>query len=265
MVLVANATSTSSAVISPAAPSVPLRRYEVRLARTPQDVAAVQRLRFRVFNLELNAGLADSYATGRDEDGFDRICDHLLVENLETGAVVGTYRVQSGLRAAECDGYYSELEFDFAPYEERRAQILELGRACIDLDHRSFAVLNLLWTGIAWYARTNGARYLMGCSSLGSNEPSIAAAAALQLSRHLIEPKLRTLPRPGYECPVVDASVEPVPIPKLLKTYLSFGAEICAPPAIDREFGTIDFLTSIDLESPTICALQARGRFARIP
>ncbi len=264
MVLLANVTPHSSVVAVPTAPSESLRRYEVRLARTPHDVAAVQRLRFRVFNLELGAGLADSYATGRDEDHFDRICDHLLVENLDTGAVVGTYRIQSGKRAAEHEGYYSEREFDFAPYEKRRARILELGRACIDQDHRSFAVLNLLWTGIAWYARESGARFLMGCSSIHSNDPATAVAAARQLERHLIEPTMRTVPRPGFDCPQVDASVERVSIPKLLKTYLSFGAEICAPPAIDHAFGTIDFLTSIDLASPTICALQARGRFARV-
>src|SRR6202012_5713025 len=30
---------------------------------------------------------------------------------------------------------------------------------------------------------------------------------------------------------------------KLLRAYLAIGAKICGPPAIDREFGTIDFLT----------------------
>jgi putative hemolysin len=31
-------------------------------------------------------------------------------------------------------------------------------------------------------------------------------------------------------------------------TYLMLGAKICAEPAIDRTFGTIDFLTWMDLE-----------------
>jgi len=34
-----------------------------------------------------------------------------------------------------------------------------------------------------------------------------------------------------------------------MQAYLSLGAEICAPPALDREFGTIDFLTLIDIEA----------------
>ena len=38
-------------------------------------------------------------------------------------------------------------------------------------------------------------------------------------------------------------------VPKLLRTYLAVGAKICGPPAIDREFKTIDFLTLMDLET----------------
>ena len=38
-------------------------------------------------------------------------------------------------------------------------------------------------------------------------------------------------------------------VPKLLRAYLAVGAKICGPPAIDREFKTIDFLTLMDLAS----------------
>jgi putative hemolysin len=50
----------------------------------------------------------------------------------------------------------------------------------------------------------------------------------------------------------------PTKIPKLLKTYLTIGARICAPPAWDREFGTIDFLTLLDLK---LLSSAARNRF----
>ena len=39
------------------------------------------------------------------------------------------------------------------------------------------------------------------------------------------------------------------------------GAAICGPPAIDREFKTLDFLTWIDVKSPLVVAMQRRGRF----
>jgi len=41
----------------------------------------------------------------------------------------------------------------------------------------------------------------------------------------------------------------PATAPKLLRAYLAIGAKICGPPAIDREFGTIDFLTLLDLRT----------------
>jgi putative hemolysin len=44
----------------------------------------------------------------------------------------------------------------------------------------------------------------------------------------------------------------------LLRAYLTIGAKICGPPALDREFQTIDFLTLVDLEKLTP---SARERF----
>jgi len=54
-----------------------------------------------------------------------------------------------------------------------------------------------------------------------------------------------------------DVSDEGAKIPKLLRAYLTIGARICGPPAMDREFGTIDFLTLLDL------ANIPKGMFAR--
>jgi putative hemolysin len=73
--------------------------YATHLARDPAEVRAAQVLRYRIFNLELAEGLAESAATGRDEDPFDAICDHLIVEHLPTQEVVGTYRLQTGMMA----------------------------------------------------------------------------------------------------------------------------------------------------------------------
>jgi len=47
-------------------------------------------------------------------------------------------------------------------------------------------------------------------------------------------------------------------VPKLLKTYLAIGCRIGGPPAWDREFGTIDFLTFLDLK---LVSSSARNRF----
>jgi putative hemolysin len=236
--------------------------YRVGLASSAADILAAQALRFEVFNLELDEGLVHSYDTGLDADAHDAVCDHLVVTETHSGQVVGTYRLQTGQRAAQGLGYYSEREFDFAPFEAMRGQMLELGRACIHRRHRNFAVLNLLWTGIAQYARDHGARYLVGCSSLTSQLEAEGLAAYAHLKRaHLAPGPWRTDPLPAFTCSGADSPAPSPPIPRLLSAYLGLGACICGEPAIDREFRTIDFLTWLDIESATVKALQARGRF----
>jgi putative hemolysin len=234
-------------------------QYSVHLARSAGDLRAAQALRFEVFNLELQEGLDTSYATGLDADPFDQICDHLLVTELKTGLVVGTYRLQTGSMAAKGRGYYSEQEFDFAPYESIRGEMIELGRACVHKHHRNLTVLGLLWKGIAEYALAHGGRYLCGCSSITSQDPAFGASAYADLCRkHLVEPRFRTRPQQNFECPLTHLADEGPKIPKLLRAYLSVGAQICGPPALDREFKTIDFLTFLDLQT---LPPAARARF----
>lgn len=240
-----------SALLEPARLlSTSLVPYAVRLARTPQEIRAAQALRYAVFNVELQEGLESSHATGLDADLFDEVCDHLLVEHRETGAVVGTYRLQSGSVAGVHRGYYSEQEFDFQPLEPLRDELIELGRACVHPQHRNLIVLGLLWKGIAGYARERGARYLCGCSSLTSQDPAAGASAYSELCRKYLAPvPWRTRPLPAFECPLAELAAEAPKIPKLLRAYLALGARICGPPALDRQFKTIDFLTLLDLEA----------------
>ncbi|MDB6066418.1 MAG: hemolysin [Pedosphaera sp.] len=227
-----------------------LSPYVTRLARNPSEVRAAQALRFTVFNLELNEGLEKSAVTGLDADPFDDVCDHLIVEHVPTGEIVGTYRLQTGPSAAKHRGYYSEQEFDFRPFEPMRSEIVELGRACVHQQHRNLVVLGLLWKGITSYALERGGHYLCGCSSLTSQDPSAGASVYSQLSRRNLAPlPWRTFPHPIYHCSLEKLPAEPSQIPKLMRAYFSIGAKICGPPAIDREFKTIDFFTLVDLQT----------------
>lgn len=221
---------------------------QVRLACGEGDLMAALRLRFEVFNLELNEGLEDAYRTGHDVDEFDAVYDHIIVEHTSTHTIVGTYRLQTGMAAAMNSGYYSEREFDFTPYQQLRPEVVELGRACIHREHRSTDVLYLLWRGIARYAIHHRARYLIGCSSLTSQDAAQGAAVYDLLRDYLVEPELRTTPQPQFAMPLGRSNGADYKVPKLLRTYLAIGARICGPPAIDREFKTIDFLTLLDLD-----------------
>jgi putative hemolysin len=224
--------------------------YVTRLARDVDEIRAAQALRFEVFNLELNEGLTESFATGRDEDPFDAVCDHLLVVHLPSGAIVGTYRLQTGANASRNLGYYSAQEFEFQVFESFRNEIVELGRACVHRQHRNLVVLSLLWKGIADYAHDRGVRYLLGCSSLTSQDPAVGASAYVDLCRHYLAPaEYRTRPLPAFDCPLEQLAADAPKIPKLLRAYLTIGAKICGPPALDRQFKTIDFLTLLDLQA----------------
>ena len=89
-------------------------------------------------------------------------------------------------------------------YEPARGQIVELGRACVHRQHRNLFVLGLLWKGIADYTRARGGRYLLGCSSLTAQDPTIGASAFTELCRHhLAAPGWRTTPLPSHECPLM--------------------------------------------------------------
>lgn len=253
-------------------------RYRMRVAESREDRIAACRLRFRVFNIELGEGLESSYATGLDTDQFDQACEHLIVEDKQEDnparRIIGTYRMQTGATAAEHCGYYSEQEFNLAPYEPLRPGVLELGRASIDCAHRTPEVLTLLWRGIAQYATDMGLRYLIGCSSLTSNDPAEGWALYRQLEPFRVSPEFETTPTAAYACPMEQPGADAQPsacppesiapervtikVPKLLKTYLAIGARIAAPPAWDREFGTIDFLTLLDLKQ---LSPAARSRF----
>jgi len=226
------------------------RSYRVRLAETSEDLRAAQTLRFLIFNLELNEGLEQSYQTCLDTDPFDAVCKHLLVEDVESGSVVGTYRLQTGATAKTHLGYYSEQEFDFSPYEPLRDKMIELGRACVHIEHRNLVVLSMLWKGIADFAHSFGGRYLIGCSSLTSQNPAVGASAFEQLStRFLVPPQFQTKPKQNWVCNLSQKTPVPVKIPKLLGAYLSLGAKICGPPALDPVFKTIDFLTFLDMDT----------------
>jgi putative hemolysin len=231
--------------------------YAIRLTRDTDAVRSAQALRYQVFNVELNEGLETSHVTGLDEDAFDPVCDHLLVEHLPTRQIVGTYRLQTGENAGTQRGYYCEQEFDFSVFAPARGKIIEVGRACVHQQHRNLVVLGMLWKGIADYATANGGSYVLGCSSLTSQDPAVGASAYGDMCRkHLAPVEWRTKPRPSYDCPLSHLAAEPVKIPKLLRAYLTLGAKICGPPAMDRQFKTIDFLTLVDLEKMPPLARQ---------
>lgn len=229
-------------------------RYEVRFARSEEELDAILRMRFEVFNLELGEGLDTSFETGRDRDEFDSVCHHLLVRDTGDGEIVGSYRMQTSGMAAEHSGFYTATEFDLSTLPASvEASAVEVGRACVARRHRNTQVLFLLWKGLAAYVARNRLRYLFGCSSLTSQNPAEGLAVLDYLTeRGHVHPEIRVRPRPECACVAEERtmSAEDAPdLPTLFRIYLRYGAKVCGPPAIDRRFKTIDFLVLLDVSS----------------
>lgn len=243
-------------------PKLELRegRYLLRFAQNAMDLDAVLKLRFEVFNLELGEGLQSSLLTGRDRDEFDAQYHHLMVEDMEAGNVIGTYRIQTNEMAAAGNGFYSAGEFDLSHLpDDVVLNSIELGRACIAPAHRHTSVLYLLWRGIAAYTLQQRKRYLFGCCSLTSQDANEGWGVMSQLlAGGHVHPAWLVLPQLGFEC---DLENEGAPfiqakIPKLFRSYLRFGAKVCSPPTMDRAFKTIDYFVILDCQQLSPAAYQ---------
>ncbi|MDA0322404.1 MAG: GNAT family N-acetyltransferase [Verrucomicrobia bacterium] len=234
-------------------------RFRLRFASNASDLDQVLRLRYEVFNLELNEGLDDAHRTGRDEDPFDAGCHHLMIVDAGSDLVVGTYRMQTYEMARNHLGFYSDAEYDLSHFpEEILLSSVELGRACIHKDYRSGRALMLLWRGLAGYAAHNHKRYLFGCCSLTSQDPLDGLRMQRYLQAHGHTHAGVSVPtRAGFQCDwpadrsAAATDTVTVNVPTLMKLYLAHGARICSTPAIDRVFRTIDFLGLFDLEALT--------------
>ncbi len=228
----------------------------VRLATTPADVEAAQRLRFSVFHEELGARHgAAARLRRRDEDRFDAHCDHLLVESHAPdgdAAAVGTYRLLRQHRARNIGGFYSQGEFDIAPLLCAHAplEFVELGRSCVRKDYRSRPVIELLWQGIWTYVRTRRIGAMIGCASLpGTDIARLAEPLSYLAHNFRAAPDWRVralperfidmnrLPRAAYK--QRNAMRQ---LPPLIRAYLRAGARIGDGAVIDRQFNTTDVL-----------------------
>ena len=135
--------------------------FEVKIATDAREIEQAQRLRFNVFNLELHKGLASSYEHGLDIDEFDPYCDHLIVRELRSGDIVGTYRLLRGAQSASSHRLYSEKEFDLTRIKTLDGELMELGRSCARKDFRDRALIPLMWEAIVEQIRTHHVRYLL--------------------------------------------------------------------------------------------------------
>ncbi len=229
---------------------------QARLARNSSEVAAAQKVRFRVFYDELGAKRNFVHALEqRDADRFDAICDHLLVLDTtipgpEHHQIVGTYRLLRQESALAAGGFYSDEEFELESLMARHAdrRFLELGRSCVLPEYRSKRTVELLWQGIWAYCRIHGIDVMTGCASFHGTVPA-AHAEALSLLAHNFRPEpewdvravaSRYRPMDLMPAEAVDVRRALAAMPPLIKGYLRIGARFGDGCVVDDDFGTTD-------------------------
>jgi L-ornithine Nalpha-acyltransferase len=226
---------------------------QVRLAESAADIEAAQALRYRIFYEIMGARpLPGMDALRRDFDGYDRICDHLLVLDHSRGSgaasVVGTYRLIRREAAARFGAFYSAAEYDIAPFVTYPGEILELGRSCVDAGYRARPVMQLLWSGIACYVFHYDIALMFGCASLPGTDPEALAEPLSYLYYHHLAPpalRARALPERFVEMrrrgpAEIDPNRMLAALPPLIKGYLRIGGFVGDGAVIDEQFNTTD-------------------------
>lgn len=223
-------------------------RYAARLAETPEDIRAAQRLRALTF-------LGD--AETPDADEFDAICAHILVEDQRDGALVCCFRMLPLTAGREIGRSYSAQYYELSGLESFEGPMVEMGRFCIHPGWRDPDILRVAWGAMTAYVDRNGVEMLFGCSSFkGTDAEAYRDAFAMLKEKHLA-PK-RFLPR--VKAPKVfrfaqklrakpDAKRAMLGMPPLLRTYLLMGGWVSDHAVVDPKMNTLHVFTGLEIRA----------------
>ena len=195
-------------------------------------------------------------AAKRDFDGFDKVCDHLLVVDHSAPPgrkVVGTYRLLRQEVAAAHGGFYTQGEYDVAPLLTRAGdgtRFLELGRSCVNSDYRNKPTLELLWVGIMSYVSHYKIDAMIGCASLPGTDPSALTLPLAFLHHYCLAPEpWRVRAQPHRYVSMDQMRKEDIDVrdalralPPLLKGYVRAGTFVGDGAVVDEQFNTTDVM-----------------------
>ena len=217
---------------------------KVSWAKHQDEVREAQKLRYQVFVNEMGARLPVTMA-GHDIDLFDDYCEHLLVRDGVSNAVIGTYRVLTPVQAKRVGGTYTDTEFDLTRLRFIRERMVELGRSCVHKEHRHGGVILALWGALFEFMARNQLDAMIGCASIPMlHNGMISGDAAASMWKQLSKSNMASVEfhvRPRLPLPIEELDSElPVEPPALIRGYLRIGAKILGAPAWDPDFNTAD-------------------------
>ena len=222
-------------------------RYRARFASSENDVSVAQSLRYQCFNLSNKEEL--------DVDDFDILCQHVLIENLETEKLICCYRILSFDSGKKISSSYSSQFYDLKAIENYPEPMIEVGRFCIDPEVNDPSVLLTAWAALAQIVDQNQTELLFGCSSFeGIEKEKYLDSFALLRDRYIApdhwRPKIKAAEVFCYSKDLiykVDKKKALLNMPPLLKTYLSMGAWVSDHAVIDLNMRTLHLFTGVEI------------------
>ena len=214
----------------------------VTWARHQSEVREAQALRYTVFAEEMGAKLKTSRDYPKhDIDLFDDFCEHLIVRDLATCQVVGTYRLLTPVQAKRVGCFYTDTEFDLTRLRQKRNSMVELGRSCVHANFRHGGVIMSLGRELFQFMARNKFQAMIGCASIPLNMGADVAASIWEsLSKtHLAPVHEQVMPRTPLPLEGLNSSLE-AELPAMLKGYLRLGTKVLGPPAWDVDFNSAD-------------------------
>jgi L-ornithine Nalpha-acyltransferase len=217
------------------------KRYCARLGQGPVDMEHALTLRQRCFRPETGAS---------DRDAFDAKWNHLLIEDLATGALVATCRYVlwqngSGIRA----GYAGQF-YNLSRLARYRAPMLELGRFCTLPDRSDPDVLRTAWGALVRLVDHHRVGMMFGCTSLAGTKPADHAPVFATLHSHLAPAEWQPDVMASEIILFADhADAVRSIIPPLLQSYLALGAWVSNHAVIDRDLNTVHLFTGLEISA----------------
>ncbi|MCT4556082.1 MAG: GNAT family N-acetyltransferase [Pelagimonas sp.] len=221
-------------------------RYSARLATDAADIQRAQSLRGAAFH---------GAEAGPDQDQFDALCDHMLIEDQRSGALVCCFRFLPLECGADIGRSYSAQYYELSALQAYQGRMVEMGRFCIDPAHKDPDILRVAWGAMTAYVDAQGVEMLFGCASFaGTDARDYYDSFAMLKARHLA-PR-RWLPR--VKAPNVfrfaarlrrkpDAKQAMLHMPPLLRTYLLMGGWVSDHAVVDTHMNTLHVFTGVEI------------------
>ncbi|MFN3277166.1 MAG: GNAT family N-acetyltransferase [Paracoccus hibiscisoli] len=230
-------------------------RYRARLADTPDDLRASQRLRWLAFVARTGTP-DDGHALERDE--LDADCSHMLIEDVQTGQLVCSFRFLPLADGSQIARSYSARYYDLAALGRFDGPMVEMGRFCLHPDCHDPDVIRLAWGALTRFIDESGAQMLFGCSSFTGCEPEAHAEAFAMLKDRHLAPRAWW---PRVKAPDVfrfaralrlrqpDPRQAMAAMPPLLRSYLAMGGWVSDHAVVDHALKTMHVFTGVEIRA----------------